>query len=105
MLIARVCVLARYDLFDRFCQTFDVIHLTHSVAMELGVSRSTAFARGIATPIFGKAFGIDADRSDTTITPHETALETMQAIRRFGLPDDVAQSERPCGLAVTIRPL
>jgi NAD(P)-dependent dehydrogenase (short-subunit alcohol dehydrogenase family) len=42
-----------------------VIHLTHSVAMELGergVRVNCICPGGIATPIFGKAFGLSPDR-------------------------------------------
>src|SRR5262249_14084875 len=68
-----------------------VIHLTHSVAMELGESGirvNCICPGGIATPIFGKAFGIDADRADATIPLMKGVLETMQPIRRSGLPED-----------------
>src|SRR5215813_8091677 len=72
-----------------------VIHLTHSVAMELGESGirvNCICPGGIATPIFGKAFGIDADRADATIPLMKGVLETMQPIRRSGLPEDIAQA-------------
>ena len=72
-----------------------VIHLTHSVAMELGESgiRVNCICPGaIATPIFGKAFGIDADRADATIPLMKGVLETLQPIRRSGLPEDIAQA-------------
>src|SRR5262249_59164823 len=55
-----------------------VIHLTHSVAMELGESGirvNCICPGGIATPIFGKAFGIDADPADATIPLMKGALE------------------------------
>ena len=72
-----------------------VIHLTHSVAMELGengIRVNCICPGGIATPIFGKAFGIDADRADATIPLMKGVLETMQPIRRSGLPEDIAQA-------------
>lgn len=72
-----------------------VIHLTHSVAMELGengIRVNCICPGGIATPIFGKAFGIDADRADATIPLMKGVLETMQPIRRSGLPEDIARA-------------
>jgi NAD(P)-dependent dehydrogenase (short-subunit alcohol dehydrogenase family) len=72
-----------------------VIHLTHSVAMELGengIRVNCICPGGIATPIFGKAFGIDADRAVATIPLMKGVLETMQPIRRSGLPEDIAHA-------------
>ncbi len=72
-----------------------VIHLTHSVAMELGESgvRVNCICPGaIATPIFGKAFGLPPDRADTTIPLMKSVLEKLQPIRRAGLPEDVARA-------------
>ena len=72
-----------------------VIHLTRSVAMELGESGvrvNCICPGGIATPIFGKAFGLSAERADETITLMKGVLESMQPIRRPGLPDDIAQA-------------
>jgi NAD(P)-dependent dehydrogenase (short-subunit alcohol dehydrogenase family) len=72
-----------------------VIHLTHSVAMELGengIRVNCICPGGIATPIFGKAFGIDADRADATVPLMKGVLETMQPIRRSGLPEDIAHA-------------
>ena len=72
-----------------------VIHLTRSVAMELGengIRVNCICPGGIATPIFGKAFGIDADRADATVPLMKGVLETMQPIRRSGLPEDIAHA-------------
>jgi NAD(P)-dependent dehydrogenase (short-subunit alcohol dehydrogenase family) len=72
-----------------------VIHLTHSVAMELGengIRVNCICPGGIATPIFGKAFGIDADRADATVPLMKGVLEAMQPIRRSGLPEDIAHA-------------
>lgn len=47
-----------------------VIHLTHSVAMELGergVRVNCICPGGIATPIFGKAFGLSRDQAEQAI--------------------------------------
>jgi NAD(P)-dependent dehydrogenase (short-subunit alcohol dehydrogenase family) len=72
-----------------------VIHLTRSVAMELGehgVRVNCICPGGIATPIFGKAFGMDADAADQAVTVMKSALSQLQPIRRSGLPDDIAQA-------------
>jgi NAD(P)-dependent dehydrogenase (short-subunit alcohol dehydrogenase family) len=72
-----------------------VIHLTHSVAMELGESGirvNCICPGGIATPMLGKAFGLSPDRADTTIPLMKSVLEKLQPIRRAGLPEDVARA-------------
>jgi len=72
-----------------------VIHLTRSVAMELGehgVRVNCICPGGIATPIFGKAFGMDAEAADQAVTVMKSALTQFQPIRRSGLPDDIAQA-------------
>ena len=71
-----------------------VIHLTHSVAMELGESGvrvNCICPGGIATPIFGKAFGVP-ERADEIAGLMKGVLPMMQPIRRSGLPDDIAQA-------------
>src|SRR5262245_9329915 len=72
-----------------------VIHLTRSVAMELGehgVRVNCICPGGIATPIFGKAFGMDAEAADQAVTVMKSVLTQFQPIRRSGLPDDIAQA-------------
>ena len=71
-----------------------VIHLTHSVAMELGESGvrvNCICPGGIATPIFGKAFGVP-ERADEIAGLMKGVLPLMQPIRRSGLPEDIAQA-------------
>ena len=71
-----------------------VIHLTHSVAMELGESGvrvNCICPGGIATPIFGKAFGAP-ERAEEIASLMKGVLPQMQPIRRSGLPDDIAQA-------------
>ncbi len=70
-----------------------VINLTRSVATELGASfvRVNAICPGgIATPIFGRTFGLDAEQSDKTIDVVEHILKRAQPIPRAGLPRDIA---------------
>jgi len=72
-----------------------VIHLTRSVAMELGESGvrvNCICPGGIATPIFGKAFGMGEEAADQAVTFMKAALTQFQPIRRSGLPDDIAQA-------------
>ena len=72
-----------------------VIHLTRSVAMELGESGvrvNCICPGGIATPIFGKAFGLDDEGADRVARMMRMPLAQMQPIRRSGLPDDIANA-------------
>lgn len=72
-----------------------VIHLTRTVATELGESGvrvNCICPGGIATPIFGKAFGLSPERADETIPLLKTVLETLQPIKRPGLPEDIARA-------------
>jgi NAD(P)-dependent dehydrogenase (short-subunit alcohol dehydrogenase family) len=72
-----------------------VIHLTRSVAMELGESGvrvNCICPGGIATPIFGKALGLSAEAADQTIATMQPILANLQPIRRSGLPEDIARA-------------
>jgi len=72
-----------------------VIHLTRSVAMELGESGvrvNCICPGGIATPIFGKGLGLTPEQADTTIPLMKSVLEHLQPIQRPGAPEDIAQA-------------
>ena len=72
-----------------------VIHLTHSVAMELGESGvrvNCICPGGIATPIFGKGYGLSAEAADRTVPLMKQVLAGMQPLPRAGLPDDIANA-------------
>lgn len=72
-----------------------LIHLTHSVAMELGESGvrvNCICPGGIATPIFGKAFGLSAEAADETVAGIRSAFPKLQPIPRAGLPEDIARA-------------
>jgi NAD(P)-dependent dehydrogenase (short-subunit alcohol dehydrogenase family) len=72
-----------------------VIHLTRSVAMELGehnIRVNCICPGGIATPIFGKGLGLSADRAEEIVPLMKGILENLQPIKRAGLPEDIAQA-------------
>lgn len=72
-----------------------VVHLTRSVAMELGESGvrvNCICPGGIATAIFGKAFGLSDDQADQSVGTVEAILPTFQPIQRAGLPEDIAKA-------------
>jgi len=72
-----------------------VIHLTHSVAMELGESGvrvNCICPGGIATPIFGKGLGFSDDAAERTVPIAQAMLAATQPIKRAGLPFDIAEA-------------
>ena len=72
-----------------------VIHLTKSVANELGeqgVRVNAICPGGIATPIFGKALGLSAEQADFTVDLMRERLAQGQPIRRAGIPEDIANA-------------
>lgn len=72
-----------------------VIHLTRSVAMELGeqgVRVNCICPGGIATPLFGKAVGLSPEAADQTVRAMKLMLSAAQPIQRAGLPEDIAQA-------------
>jgi NAD(P)-dependent dehydrogenase (short-subunit alcohol dehydrogenase family) len=72
-----------------------VLHLTRCAAMELGedgVRVNSISPGGIATGIFAKAMGMAPAEADATAERIKPALARFQAIRRAGLPDDIANA-------------
>jgi NAD(P)-dependent dehydrogenase (short-subunit alcohol dehydrogenase family) len=72
-----------------------VIHLTHSVAMELGESGvrvNCICPGGIATPIFGKGYGLTTEAADRSVPLMKQALSQLQPLQRAGLPEDIANA-------------
>lgn len=70
-----------------------IIHMTRCAAMELGedgVRVNSISPGGIATGIFAKSLGMDAEHGETTVEKVKRALATLQAIPRAGLTDDIA---------------
>ena len=72
-----------------------VVHLTRSVAMELGESGvrvNCICPGGIATPIFGGAVGLAGAEADRIAEMMKTLLVARQPIQRAGLPEDIARA-------------
>ncbi|HTI53400.1 MAG TPA: glucose 1-dehydrogenase [Verrucomicrobiae bacterium] len=72
-----------------------VVHLTRSVAMELGESGvrvNCICPGGIATPIFGSALGLAGPAADRVAELMKTLLAARQPIQRAGLPEDIARA-------------
>jgi NAD(P)-dependent dehydrogenase (short-subunit alcohol dehydrogenase family) len=72
-----------------------VIQLTLTVAMELGehnIRVNCICPGGIATPIFGRGLGMSAEQADAIVPLMKGVLESVQPIKRSGLPEDIAQA-------------
>jgi NAD(P)-dependent dehydrogenase (short-subunit alcohol dehydrogenase family) len=72
-----------------------IIHLTRSVAMELGESGirvNCICPGGIATPIFGRTFGLTLESAEEMAESLKTSFANLQPIKRAGLPEDIAQA-------------
>jgi len=72
-----------------------VVHLTRCVAIKLGedgVRVNAISPGGIATGIFGKAFGLPIEDAGQTAEQVKIALQGLQPIPRAGLPDDIANA-------------
>ena len=72
-----------------------VVHLTRSVAMELGESGvrvNCICPGGIATPIFGEAVGVSGAEADRVAETMKVLLSARQPIQRAGLPEDIARA-------------
>jgi NAD(P)-dependent dehydrogenase (short-subunit alcohol dehydrogenase family) len=72
-----------------------VLHLTHSVAAELGEDgvRVNSISPGaIVTGIFGKGIGLDPGVADRETAELEARFAKSQPLPRAGMPDDIAQA-------------
>lgn len=72
-----------------------VNHLTVCAAMQLGeknVRCNSISPGGIATGIFAKALGVEANKADGFAETAKAMMATLQPIPRAGLPDDIARA-------------
>jgi len=72
-----------------------IIHLTHTVAMELadsGIRVNCICPGAVATPIFGKTVGLSHEEALKTVDIVKAGLGVMQPLKRCGLPEDIAQA-------------
>ncbi|MFN0094458.1 MAG: glucose 1-dehydrogenase [Dehalococcoidia bacterium] len=72
-----------------------VIHISKTVAVELAehnIRVNAICPGGIATPIFGKGMGLNAEQADATVEVMKGVLAQGQPIKRSGLPNDIAEA-------------
>ena len=85
---------ANYGGHDYSAAKAAIAHLTVTTANELGednVRVNAICPGGVATSIFGRAAGLDADAAATTTGIMEVALADMAPMRRSGMPIDIAE--------------
>ncbi len=85
---------ANYGGHDYSAAKAAVAHLTMTAANELGednVRVNAICPGGIATAIFGRGAGLDADAAETTVGVMEMALSDVAPMKRSGQPLDVAE--------------
>ncbi len=72
-----------------------VVHLSNCVAMQLGeqnVRVNCISPGGIATGIFGKAFGLSAEAAEKSVDAVKAGLAKLQPVPRAGITDDIANA-------------
>jgi len=72
-----------------------IIHLTHTVAMELGednIRVNCVWPGGIATSIFGRGFGLNQEMAERLAELLKVPFEDVQPLKRPGLPEDIAKA-------------
>ena len=72
-----------------------VVHLSNCVAMQLGeqnVRVNCISPGGIATGIFGKAFGLSPEAAEKSVEAIKAGLSKLQPVPRAGLTDDIANA-------------
>ena len=72
-----------------------VVHLSNCVAMQLGeqnVRVNCISPGGIATGIFGKAFGLSSEAAEKSVEAVKAGLAKLQPVPRAGITDDIANA-------------
>jgi NAD(P)-dependent dehydrogenase (short-subunit alcohol dehydrogenase family) len=72
-----------------------LIHLSRCAALELGednVRVNSISPGGIATGIFGKAYGLKGAAAEASAEKMKAVLGKMQAVPRAGVPDDIVNA-------------
>ena len=72
-----------------------VIHMTRTVAVELGpfgIRANAICPGGIVTSIFGRGLGLDQNATEATYEKLREVFTDIQSIKRPGLPEDVAKA-------------
>jgi len=85
---------ANYAGHDYSASKAAIIHLTKTTANELGedgVRVNAICPGGVATAIFGRGAGLDADAAESTIPVMEAVLSDIAPIKRSGQPIDIAE--------------
>jgi NAD(P)-dependent dehydrogenase (short-subunit alcohol dehydrogenase family) len=85
---------ANYGGHDYSAAKAAIVHLTKTTANELGedgVRVNAICPGGIATSIFGRASGLDADDAESTIPVMEVVLADVAPMKRSGQPIDIAE--------------
>jgi NAD(P)-dependent dehydrogenase (short-subunit alcohol dehydrogenase family) len=85
---------ANYGGHDYSAAKAAIAHLTRTTANELGedgVRVNAICPGGIATSIFGRGAGLDADAAESTIAVMEVVLADVAPMKRSGQPLDIAE--------------
>jgi len=85
---------ANYGGHDYSAAKAAIVQLTHTTANELGedgVRVNAICPGGIATSIFGRGAGLDADAAESTVAVMEVALADVAPMQRSGQPLDIAE--------------
>ena len=86
---------ANYGGHDYSAAKAAIAHLTVTAANELGeddVRVNAICPGGIATPIFGRGAGLDADAAESTVGVIEAVLSDVAPMKRSGQPIDIAEA-------------